>query len=321
MTTNPPTDITEQKVSDAAARVLRDCIWDSTVECIVKYANANRVNKSDVDVRKWLKAIKATGGMIGIGWYNESTDAFAEYTLWDAASDLEFKLRRLVFNPDATETTYGTRKRDDVYPITSTTDKSYIKHKLNTESLRPICLTVDEIQSLIDIKHKDLLNLPLSVHRPHTVFDSDYTQGKHWREITDFTPVTDPAREIIARTPWTNPRNKFLSYGAANNPESFLPNPNEWVRLLQITGGQILIGWFTQVNKINTITYYDLDSSEGWKTNQASIKQYDVDDRETDTCSEYIINQQMNEKYVKPMCLSIHSSDFHTPHTDSVVQQ
>lgn len=284
---------TRDNVTDTARSILIDCVWENTVSDVLKYDAPHPRMKEIPDFSDWIHVMKATGGAVGIGWYNTEKTAFVEFTMLNAATDSNNPLEKVITDMSRVTGPGGTPE----YKASGYQD---IHDNLDAEDITPICVSTTEIQRSLPLAEQRHFPLKLSPQRELNMFDYDYSDGINWNTITEYTPVTDPAREVIERVPWTEPRDEFLSYATTPDPQSFLPNANEWMKIMKETAGQIITAWYDpDYNTIDQITYYELRENH-------EFRYFTTTTDLADKTSIHEFNETLTESRLIPTAMSIH---------------
>ena len=321
-----------QRVTDAAKRILSDCPWESTVRCVLDYAeNTNTssghaacVNHQETidgvdeypNVEEWVNVMKATGGVIGIGWYHSEIGELVEYTVLDPVSNPSDSMTRVVVNESRLDDVSSEASKSNAtsLPVYQPTGHPYLVGKIDADALTPIALTIGEVKNSLSVH--DQQSFPLSTYSkvPLNIFDHQ-APSKNWGGIDEYVPVTNPAKTLITQTPWVKPRNSFLAYDAANNPRDFIPTTSEWVKMLKVTGGQVQIAWYdTHAELIDTITYLAIETSQGHTRDVIELDELTRNEQNTDVTTKRDIRRRINESQLKPIAISKYSSQIIPPH-------
>lgn len=295
--TQPSTTVTPD-----AKTILTDCIWENATNPILQYETDHPNQVASLGLMEWMDAIKATGGVIGIGWYNHEIDATTKYTFFNPITDSNNGLHTVT-----TRNEHTTDERS--VPAYNVAGHQSIRDKINDEKSIATCVTIDEIQKNIPVNKWDTFPLQLAPSRDINMFNKTYSDEQHWDSISSYIPVTEAAIEVIQNIPWQYPRDRFLAYHSSNDPRTIIPNADKWVKLLQCSAGQLIIAWFdpnTQI--IDQITYYDTHNVNG-ETGNMDFRYFKSNKELSGKESKYVIKETLNDSRLLPTVMSIHSLD------------
>ena len=312
-----------QKITYDAKRILTDCPWEHTVSSILNYGADTETTKTNdttggyPPVGDWINMMKATGGGIAIAWYHDDMQSFVEYTVLDPVDNTDKAFTRIIIDENHFQntTTGECTLQTDHFPIYKQTGNPFADNDYG--ECTPLAATITEIKKSLSLTEQQ--EFPLDAHQRESVNPFTHCNpAKTWPEITQFTPVTDPAEKIIRQVPWIKLRNTFLSYAAANDPIDFMPTEEQWLNLLDVTAGQILIGWYDpEDNSIKQTTYYDFqstpdDNGAGLKLHVPHSESKSIDYATQESMGvpvkKKVMRSNINELEYLPIALSVYST-------------
>lgn len=300
---NTPSNAPETRVSSAAEHVLTSYPWENTANRVLAWKNTSSTRSESLPLSAWTNAIKATGGVLGIGWYNHTVNTVTKCTFYNAITDSNNGWQTVTINNEHIEHAAST-------PVYTVAGHQSIRDKLDSDDVTATCITVNEIKTHIDVTDRNTFPLQLAPRRPINMFETSYKTEQHWNSVSTFTPVTDAAKHVIEHIPWQYPRDRFLAYNASHNPETMIPNADKWVKLLKCSGGQVIIGWFDpDKNAIDQITYYDTLDVDDEETGTMDFRYFKTKSSMSGKESKYVIKETLHDSRLLPTVLSIHGLD------------
>lgn len=245
-------DVDIEFITPKASRILHGARWEESVKPIISYTQKNTSQSETIPTAEtWGKALKATGGLIAIGWVDNPNDGIDKITFYHPED--RFKTIHNINQPAEQHVT-GTG-----YPQWS----GYIYDDTNAKTLTPTVVTLGKIQKLfIGSKSKFIRDISLPANMV-SLFTTQNPDGKlDWENPSTNTTTTPHALEKIKHCGWN--LMEEVKYQYNTQKDKHVLSPEDIETTLLATGGEVAVGWYdTQTESVRSITFFSPDQDIG----------------------------------------------------------
>ena len=232
-------------ITPKANEILHAARWNESVEPIISYASSQKTSPDTIPVAgTWGKALKATGGLVAIGWVDHPSGEIDKVTFYHPED--RFKTIHNIGNKEEQHI------NKSGYPKMS----GYIYDDTDLATLTPTAITVEKLQDKLAETENDAIN-DITPPTDLTSLFAKTHPNKQWdrNNPTPDITVTPHALTKIKHCCWNLMVKVKYQYETLPNQDAL--TAEDIKTTLLATAGEVAIGWYdTEKDAIMHITFF-----------------------------------------------------------------